>query len=65
MTDRHDSDTAILVVARAAGLQKAIDHFPEDVRFAASAAAHARQAFAPPADAAAEPWPPMRAGREA
>jgi hypothetical protein len=62
MTDRHDRDTTMLVLATAAGLQKAIDSFPEDVRAAANAAAHARQAFAPPADAAAEPWPPMRTG---
>lgn len=50
----------ILAAARTAGLTKAAHEFPDDVVIAASAAAQARNNFLPPADPAAEPWPPMR-----
>ena len=52
--------TEILTAARAAGLDKAIRDFRDDVIAAALAAAHARSGFEAPADPAAEPWPPMR-----
>ena len=49
------------MLARRAGLQKALAEFPEDV------AAAARQALdvasrIKPVDPRAEPWPPMKAG---
>jgi hypothetical protein len=52
--------TDVLAVARAAGLHKAVREFRDDVIAASLAAAHARRGFEPPADPAAEPWPPMR-----
>ena len=52
--------TDILAVARAAGLDKAVREFRDDVMAAALAAAHARRGFEMPDDPAAEPWPPMR-----
>jgi hypothetical protein len=47
-------------LARAAGLDKAVRDFPEDVVAAAGAAEKARNDFSAPADPTAEPWPPMR-----
>ena len=52
----------VLRVAEAAGLQKAIAQYRDDVLGAAKAAADARSAFPTADDAALEPWPPMRAG---
>lgn len=50
----------VLVLARVAGLDKAIKLFPDDVATAALSAAHARNSM-PKIDAAtSEPWPPMR-----
>lgn len=51
---------AALELARAAGLAKAARQFPEDVAAAVRSAAQARDALGAPAQAAAEPWPPMR-----
>jgi hypothetical protein len=48
-------------LAHAAGLDKAMAEFPDDVILAAEQALSHR-AFALPVDPAAEPWPPMRAG---
>ena len=53
--------TDVLAVARAAGLDKALREFRDDVMAAALAAAHATRGFDAPTDPATEPWPPMRA----
>jgi len=55
-------DKTIELAARRAGLAKALAEFPEDVAAAAKQAAGAAEKIKPPADPAAEPWPPMRAG---
>jgi hypothetical protein len=50
------------LLARRAGLEKALAEFPEDVAVAAD---HARSAVAKmkrSSDPRAEPWPPMRVG---
>lgn len=49
-------------LARAAGLEKALAEFPDDVAIAAAQALDNAGAVQDPADPAAEPWPPMRAG---
>ena len=51
------------LLARRAGLDKALAEFPEDVAAAAKQAADVASKIKAPASAAAEPWPPMRAGR--
>ena len=56
-----DKET-IEVLARRAGLARALDQFPEDVTVAAKQAADVAQKIRRPADPAAEPWPPMKAG---
>ena len=53
-------DAEVRKLARAAGLQKAVREFPDDVLAAAGAAEKARNDFSPPADSTGEPWPPMR-----
>ena len=50
-------------LARAAGLDKAAQQFPEDVAVAAMSAAQARNSLGTLDDVAAEPWPPMRVRR--
>jgi hypothetical protein len=50
------------VLARRAGLDKALAEFPDDVAAAAKQAADVAAKMKAPADPAAEPWPPMRAG---
>jgi hypothetical protein len=52
----------IEILARRAGLQKALAEFPDDVAAAASQAVDAASKIKAPADPRAEPWPPMRAG---
>ena len=47
-------------LARAAGLDKALKQFPEDVALAAQSAASARSAAGELNLVAAEPWPPMQ-----
>ncbi len=54
--------TLIESLARAAGLDKALADFPDDVEAAAKQALSNAGAFTAPTDPAAEPWPPMRAG---
>jgi hypothetical protein len=49
-------------LARAAGLDKALDDFPDDVAAAAAQAMNNAGVVRFPTDPAAEPWPPMRAG---
>jgi hypothetical protein len=51
----------IASLARAAGLDKALAEFPDDVAAAARQALTNAGSFAVPTDPAAEPWPPMRA----
>lgn len=50
------------ILARAAGLEKALAEFPDDVAAAAAQALNNAGAVQVPTDPAAEPWPPMRAG---
>lgn len=52
----------IEMLARRAGLGKALADFPEDVEAAARQAAAAVRDMKPPSDPRAEPWPPMRVG---
>jgi len=52
----------IELLARRAGLAKALAEFPDDVAAAATQAAGAAQKIKAPTDPRAEPWPPMRAG---
>jgi len=56
-----DKDT-IEMLARRAGLARALADFPEDVTIAAKQAADVAQKIKRPADPRAEPWPPMKAG---
>ena len=49
-------------LARAAGLDKPLAEFPDDVAVAAEQALGNKDGFAYPTDPSAEPWPPMRAG---
>ena len=50
------------VLARRAGLEKALAEFPDDVAAAAKQAADVMSRIKVPADPRAEPWPPMRPG---
>lgn len=58
------SDDLMVALARAAGLDKALERFPDDVRAAFAQARRTGGGVASPTDPAAEPWPPMRAGPE-
>ena len=49
-------------LAHAAGLDKALAEFPEDVAIAVQQAVGNQGGVQFPTDPAAEPWPPMRAG---
>jgi hypothetical protein len=55
-------DPVIAALAKAAGLEKALAEFPDDVRTAAEQAMNNTGAVRTPTDPSAEPWPPMRAG---
>jgi hypothetical protein len=56
-------DRAVIeVLARRAGLDKALAEFPEDVAAAAEQASGAIARMKAPTDPRAEPWPPMRTG---
>jgi hypothetical protein len=55
-------DPIIVALARAAGLDKAVAEFPDDVKAAAEQALNNAGAVQVPTNAAAEPWPAMRAG---
>ena len=50
----------LTALAKAAGLDKALAAFPDDVAAAAAQALATAGAIAVPRDPAAEPWPPMR-----
>lgn len=52
----------IAALARAAGLDKALADFPDDLFTAAQQALGNAGAIAVPTDPAVEPWPPMRPG---
>jgi len=52
----------IELLARRAGLEKALADFPEDVAAAAEQASNAVAKMKAPSDPHAEPWPPMRVG---
>lgn len=56
-----DQATIELLVRRA-GLDKALQEFPEDVAAAARQAAGAVARMKVPSDPRGEPWPPMKAG---
>ena len=55
-------DPIIVALARAAGLDKALAAFPQDVAAAAEQALKNAGVVQVPTDAAVEPWPPMRPG---
>jgi hypothetical protein len=55
-------DPVVIALARAAGLDRALAEFPDDVTAAAEQALSNAGVVRVPADPAAEPWPPMRAG---
>ena len=52
----------IELLARRAGLDKALREFPEDVVVAATQASGSVAKMKAPSDPRAEPWPPMKAG---
>ena len=52
----------VAALARAAGLEKALAEFPDDVVAAAAQALDNAGAVKYPTDPAAEPWPPMQPG---
>lgn len=54
--------TMMEMLARRAGLDKALAQFPDDVAVAVAQAAGVVQKIKVPADPRAEPWPPMRVG---
>jgi len=57
-------DKALMeLLARRAGLEKALQTFPEDVAAAAHQAGDVMAKIRQPTEPAAEPWPPMQAGR--
>ncbi len=55
-------DPIIVALAKAAGLDKALAEFPDDVQAAAEQALNNAHGVQVPTDPAAEPWPPMQAG---
>lgn len=61
--EENSMDKATIeLLARRAGLAKALAEFPDDVAAAATQAANVAQKIKQPTDPAVEPWPPMRAG---
>ncbi len=56
------TDDLMVALARAAGLDKALEKFPADVRAAYEQARRTAGAVAAPDNPTAEPWPPMQAG---
>ncbi len=54
-------DPTIAALAKAAGLDKALAEFPDDVEAAAAQALGHSEAVQFPTNPVAEPWPPMRA----
>ena len=62
MTGETVDRAAVELLARRAGLDKALAEFPDDVAFAITQAGNAAARMNAPADPRAEPWPPMKAG---
>ena len=60
--DKGMDKATIELLARRAGLAKALADYPDDVTAAAKQAADVAAKIKPP-KTTAEPWPPMRAGR--
>ncbi|MSP00801.1 MAG: hypothetical protein EXR07_07105 [Acetobacteraceae bacterium] len=54
-------DPTIAALAKAAGLDKALAQFPEDIEAAATQAMGHAGVVKYPTGPAAEPWPPMQA----
>jgi hypothetical protein len=54
-------DPITAALAKAAGLDKALAEFPDDIEAAFAQARGHAEAVKFPSDPAAEPWPPMRA----
>lgn len=54
-------DPTVAALAKAAGLDKALAQYPEDIEAAAAQALGHAGAVGYPSDPAAEPWPPMQA----
>jgi hypothetical protein len=54
-----DSDQ-ILTLAKLAGLERALEHFPDDVMTAAQTALKIRSSFQAPVNNTAEVWPVMK-----
>jgi hypothetical protein len=52
----------IELLAKRAGLDKALAEFPDDVVAAATSAGNAVARMKAPTEPRAEPWPPMKAG---
>jgi hypothetical protein len=52
----------VAILARAAGLEKALAEFPDDVTAAAEQSLGNTGIIRYPTDPAAEPWPPMKPG---
>lgn len=52
----------IELLARRAGLDKALAEFPDDIAIAANQAEGSVVRMKAPTDPRAEPWPPMKAG---
>lgn len=55
-------DPIVVALAKAAGLEKALEQFPDDIALAAAQAMNNTDGVKVPTDPAAEPWPPMQAG---
>ncbi len=55
-------DAIVIALAQAAGLDKALALFPDDVAAAAEQAMLNTGIVKVPTSAAIEPWPPMQAG---
>jgi hypothetical protein len=54
-------DPTVVALAKAAGLDKALAAFPDDIEAAAAQALGHADAVKYPTDPSAEPWPPMHA----
>jgi hypothetical protein len=60
-TPHSDADAGdILTLAKLAGLERALTHFPDDVTTAAKTALKIRASFQAPVDNTAELWPVMQ-----